>query len=59
MSWMETLAIVTATMVGPVAAVSITRWSDRRREAREKKMQIFRVLMGTRKSQFSNEHVAA
>jgi hypothetical protein len=55
----ETIAIAAATIVGPVAAVLITRWNDKRAQRRERLMHIFRVLMATRRMTVSQEHVAA
>jgi len=43
----EAWAIVLATIVGPIAAVSITVWRDNRRQKRERKLNIFRTLMAT------------
>jgi hypothetical protein len=55
----DTWAIVLATIVGPVAAVFITRWNDHRREARNRLLHVYRVLMATRRSNVSQDHVAA
>ena len=59
MSWSETVAIGLATLVGPIAAVAVTRWNDRRHQTRERKMIIFRMLMATRRLEVSNDHVQA
>ncbi len=53
--WITTAAIV----VGPLAAVLITGWLDRRRGQRERRVAIFRTLMKTRRSWGSIEHVEA
>lgn len=55
----DTWAVVLATIVGPVAAVFITRWNDQRREARNRLLHVYRVLMATRRSNVSQDHVAA
>lgn len=55
----DTWAVVFATVVGPVAAVFITRWNDHRREARGRLLDTYRTLMATRKIAISKEHVAA
>jgi hypothetical protein len=55
----DTWAVVLATIVGPVAAVFITRWNDQRREARSRLLHVYRVLMATRRSNVSQDHVAA
>jgi hypothetical protein len=55
----DTWAVVLATIVGPVAAVFITRWNDQRREARGRLLHVYRVLMATRRSNVSRDHVAA
>lgn len=55
----DTWAVVFATVVGPIAAVFITRWNDHRREARNRLLHVYRVLMATRRSNISEDHVAA
>lgn len=55
----DTWAVVLATIVGPVSAVFITRWNDQRREARNRLLHVYRVLMATRRSAVSQDHVAA
>ncbi len=55
----DTWAVVLATIVGPIAAVFITRWNDHRREARGRLLHVYRVLMATRRSNVSQDHVAA
>ena len=55
----ETIAIAASTVVGPLAAVFITRWNDRRAQRRERLLHIYRTLMATRRSTISPEHVAA
>jgi hypothetical protein len=55
----DTWAVVLATIVGPVAAVLITRWRDNRREARNRLLHLYRTLMATRKIAISEQHVGA
>ncbi len=55
----DTWAVVLATIVGPVAAIIITRWGDQRREQRDRLFNIYRVLMATRRMNISADHVAA
>jgi hypothetical protein len=55
----DTWAVVLATITGPLAAVFITRWNDQRREARNRLLHIYRILMSTRKMAISQEHVGA
>jgi hypothetical protein len=55
----ETIAIAAATLIGPIAAVLITRWNDFRAQTRERRFNIYRTLMATRRMAISNEHVAA
>ncbi len=55
----DTWAVVLATIAGPVGAVFITRWNDHRREARNRLLHLYRVLMATRRTNISEEHVAA
>src|SRR5262245_43706956 len=55
----DTWAVVLATVIGPVAAVFITCWNDHRREARNPLMPAHRVLMATRRSAMSQDHVSA
>jgi hypothetical protein len=57
--WPATIAICAATLLGPVFAVLVTRWNDDRKAKRERRMMIFRALMGTRRLPLSNDHVAA
>jgi hypothetical protein len=53
------LAIVFATFAGPVAAVLITRWIDRKRALRDRQLEVFRALMRTRKNAIQPDHVNA
>lgn len=53
------VAIVFATVLGPILAVQIQKFLERRRAAEERRLVIFRTLMATRASSLSPEHVAA
>lgn len=55
----DTWAIVAATGLGPIFAVSITLWRESVRELRSRRLHVFRVLMSTRGSALSHEHVNA
>jgi hypothetical protein len=55
----ETVAIAAATIIGPIAAVLITRWNDRRAQRRDRMLAIYRTLMGTRRMSISQDHVGA
>lgn len=55
----DTWAVVAATCLGPIFAVLATRYVDDRKFRRERKMSIFRILMGTRRMPFNLEHVHA
>lgn len=56
--WMA-IATIVAVIVGPVAAVLVTRYMDRYRAGKERKMDIFRTLMRTRRLTLHWEHVGA
>ena len=53
--WVTTAAIV----IGPLAAVVISGYLDRRRAKMDRRRQIFRALMKTRRTWGSPEHVEA
>lgn len=53
--WITTAAIV----IGPLAAVLITHWLQRRADERQRKLFVFRALMTTRKTPLSAERVQA
>mgnify|MGYP000320012024 CR=1 FL=1 len=59
MESLSSLAIVFATLIGPIAAVQVQVFLDRRRSAYERRIQIFRTLMCTRGATLSPEHVSA
>ena len=52
-------AIIFATFFGPIFAVLVTRYVDKQRERHQRRLYVFRTLMGTRKSQLSPEHIGA
>jgi len=53
------IAVVIATFAGPIAAVFITRKIDRHRAQLERRMEVFRSLMGSRRTPLSMERVKA
>ncbi|MBL28137.1 MAG: hypothetical protein CMM50_11390 [Rhodospirillaceae bacterium] len=53
------IAIIIATFGGPIAAVLVTRWIDGIGLKRERRMQVFRDLMRTRRLRLSPDHVGA
>ena len=55
----EGWAVVLATIVGPIAAVMITRWRDRVTATLDRRTAIFRTLMATRNLTINFDHVAA
>lgn len=56
---METWAVVLATLVGPIAAVVITRLMDDRKAAQQRKFWILSTLMQLRGQAMHAEHVRA
>ena len=50
---------ILAIVIGPIAAVLVTRWVDHRREAHNRRLDIFRTLMRTRRNPVAPEHVGA
>ena len=54
-----TIAVIFATLIGPVLAVQAQKWLERDRAINERRMQIFRVLMATRAASLSPGHVEA
>jgi hypothetical protein len=53
------IAIVIATLAGPVLAVLVTRFIDSKRDRKERQTDTFRALMRSRRSFLSPEYVAA
>ncbi|MDA3910534.1 MAG: hypothetical protein PF448_04160 [Bacteroidales bacterium] len=58
---METIEIITvfAIIVGPIAAVQIEKYLQRMRESKNRKHNIFKILMATRGTALSYQHVEA
>jgi hypothetical protein len=53
------LAIVIATFAGPIGAVIVTRWIDKKRALQNRQLDVFRALMRTRKNAIQLDHVNA
>ena len=53
------IAVIIATLFGPVLAVWVTRHNDDRRQRRDRQMGVFRAIMGTRKGPISRDKVNA
>lgn len=53
------VAIVVATLLGPILAVQAQKWVEWIRHRRDRKAYIFRTLMATRAARVSPEHVQA
>lgn len=53
------IAIIFATLIGPVLAVQAQKWVEHRRERNNRRLAIFRTLMATRLASLSNAHVEA
>lgn len=51
------IAVVVATILGPVLAVFVTRLADARRQTRERRLEIFRSLMATRRAPLAAENL--
>ena len=54
-----TLAMIAATVIGPIAAVQAQKWVEKLRERRNEKHRVFAALMYTRGTRLSPEHVQA
>lgn len=54
-----TIAMIAATVIGPIAAVQAQKWVERFRESRNEKRWVFAALMYTRGTRLSAEHVQA
>lgn len=52
-------AVVFATFAGPILAVFVTRWVDDHRSKQARKLDTFRVLIRTRRTQLSQDFVTA
>ena len=53
------IAVVFATLTGPLLAVLVTRTRDQRGQRRSRQMEVFRALMRSRRSSLSLEYVTA
>ena len=51
--------MISAVLIGPVVAVQLTRYIDNKREARNRKLHVFKTLMATRAYAVSPKHVEA
>jgi hypothetical protein len=56
---MLSVAIILATLLGPIFAVLVTRWQDDKARRRHRQAETFRTLMATRSATISAEHVGA
>jgi len=64
MAWDNTLkltdvAIVFATLIGPILAIQAQKWLEASRAIKERQRWIFRTLMATRAERLSAQHVQA
>jgi len=63
MTWLgirlEGWLVITAVLLGPILALWAQRYSERRRQARDRKIWLFRELMATRTMRVSRRHVEA
>ena len=55
----NTVAVVVATFLGPVAAILVSIWREDATRKRERRSEVFRTLMATRRIGLSPEHVKA
>lgn len=53
--WLMILAV----LFGPIIAIQLTRYLDKKKEERERKLQVFKTLMATRAYTISWDHVVA
>jgi len=53
------LAIIFATLAGPILAVQAQKWVEVAREKRQRKVQVFNILMATRAARMTPEHIQA
>jgi len=58
MDW-SAVSIVVATVMGPILAVQAQKYLERHRDQKRAKDNIFRVLMATRATRLSGDHVQA
>jgi hypothetical protein len=53
------ILMISATLIGPIVAVRLTRYLDECKEIRGRKLDIFKTLMASRSYNLSFEHVSA
>jgi Family of unknown function (DUF6680) len=53
------ILMIAAIFLGPIVAVRLTRYLDDKKEVRERKVRIFKILMATRGAALSPAHVEA
>jgi hypothetical protein len=53
------IAVVIATLIGPVLAVVVTRYVDAKRQKSSRKLDLFRILMSNRKTRLSPDLISA
>ena len=53
------VAIIFATLLGPILAVQAQKWLERRGSEKQRQLAVFRALMATRASSLSSAHVDA
>jgi hypothetical protein len=58
LKWLDIITLL-AILVGPILAVLVTRYQDRKKELQARRVDIFRTLMKTRQLRLSPDHVAA
>jgi hypothetical protein len=56
---MTDLAIIAATLLGPILAVQIQKYLERWREENERRHRIFKILMATRAARLAPNHIEA
>lgn len=56
---MSDVAIIFATLLGPILAVQIQKWLEEYRAERDRRTKLFQVLMATRSALLSPAHVEA
>lgn len=62
MNWLASVdvkdwLIVIATLLSPLIAVQVTKWLERRRQARDEQVRVFKTLMATRAANLDARHV--
>jgi hypothetical protein len=56
---MTDIIMILAIIVGPIAAVQVQKWLEKKRDNTQRKLFIFKTLMTTRATKVSIEHVQA